>query len=160
MSLKFLKILLLLVFLTLLNPFNCPAQKSGKSVLPRVGTIKDYPATGLMVGCGNSYYYFAHHVQTPYNAEDFVFLSNGDGRRAFMNLNGRDTALTFIKHVVIKQQSYRTYYRWRKVSIIVSVEFPPEDKPYVAEDSENKMKIILRQGRSVKTIQAVGSADC
>jgi hypothetical protein len=30
-----------------------PARNS----LPRVGTIKDYPATGLMTGCGNWYYY-------------------------------------------------------------------------------------------------------
>jgi hypothetical protein len=66
-----------------------------KDVLPRVGTIKDYPATGLMTGCGNLYAYPVHRTSMAPDA--YVFLSSGDGSNAWMNLGGRDLRLQQIK---------------------------------------------------------------
>ena len=65
--------------------------------LPRVGTIKDYPATGLMTGCGNLYVYPASPAAGS-SPEAYVFLSRGDGGNAWMNLDGRDVRLRKSKH--------------------------------------------------------------
>src|SRR3954463_12990680 len=70
------------------------AQTPPQRSLPGVGTIKDYPATGLMTGCGNLY--FHKRGQKPTDAS-FVFLARGDGSNAWMNLNGRDVRLKQIK---------------------------------------------------------------
>jgi hypothetical protein len=61
-----------------------------QEVLPQVGTIKDYPATGLMTGCGNLYAYPLHRTNPA--PEAYVFLSRGDGSNAWINLDGRDLA--------------------------------------------------------------------
>lgn len=127
--------------------------------LPRVGTIKDYPATGLMTGCGNSYFYFAYQAKTP--GANYVFIANGDGRVAWMNLNGRDVRLKFVRSPKSKKSPFRTYYRWGKVSIeAVFEEFKPQGRPLAEDDPATSMKIILRQGRFVKTVRALGDGDC
>ena len=147
------------IALALVFPNAAQTQRSGKNRLPRVGTIKDYPATGLMAGCGNSYYYFEQRAKT--SAEDYVFISNGDGRIAWMNLGGRDVSLKLLKTPEFEKRPYRAYYRWKKISIVIFVEdFKPPDAPYEEGDSMFRMKITLRRGRFVKTIRAVGSADC
>jgi hypothetical protein len=158
MSQKIFRLILLLMLFQLSGVSYCHAQKSKKSVLPRIGTIRDYPATGLMTGCGNSYYYFAYQAKTP--GADYVFLSNGDGRIAWMNLNGRDTRLRFIRNRQSEVPPFRSFYRWRDVFITIAVEpFNPPDK-MSEDDPASKMKITLRRGRAVKTILAAGEADC
>jgi hypothetical protein len=158
MSQKIFRSILLLALFQLSSPFDCYAQKSKRPVLPRVGTIRDYPATGLATGCGNSYYYFAGQAKTP--GADYVFLANGDGRVAWMNLDGRDTRLRFIRNRRSKVPPFRTYYRWKDVFITIAVEPFNSPEKVAADDPLSKMKITLRHGRVVKTIIAAGEADC
>lgn len=133
--------------------FSQPANSS----LPRVGTIKDYPATGLMVGCGNLYYYKAADGNS--TTANYVFLSRGDGSHAWMNLNGRDVRLLQFKSGVGATRKLRGYfYRHRGVRITVEIE---EYTPPPGEiDHTNKMKITLRKGRAVRIVHAVGGSDC
>lgn len=135
------------------------APPKAKIRLPRVGTIRDYPATGLTAGCGNSYYYF--EGRTGRTGEDYVFIANRDGTIAWMNLDGRDVSLKLVEKPPSDEFPFQSVYRWKKVSIVVRVaDFKPPDAPYEEGDSMFRMNITLRRGRARKTIRAVGSADC
>jgi hypothetical protein len=136
------------------------AQTFGKGTIPRVGTIKDYPATGLMTGCGNLYVYKAADAKS--TDSNYVFLARGDGSNAWMNLNGRDVRLRQLKSKPRgKQNSHRLFYLYKDVRInIVFEDFKPEGVEITEGDPMFKMKITLRKGSSVRTIQAVGSSDC
>ena len=133
------------------------AQSAKTNSLPRVGTIKDYPATGLMTGCGNLYFYKAADANS--TTANYVFLSRGDGSHAWMNLNGRDVRLQQIKSGVGANRKLRGYfYRYRGVRITVEIE---DFTPQAGEiEHTNKMKITLRRGREVRIVQAVGGSDC
>jgi hypothetical protein len=131
------------------------AQTPTSNTLPRVGTIKDYPATGLMTGCGNLYFYKAADAES--TTANYVFLSRGDGSHAWMNLNGRDVRLRKIKSR--RDREFRRYsYRYRDVRITVEMEeyTPPPGQT----EHTSKMKITLRQGRRVRVVQALGGSDC
>lgn len=133
------------------------AQTPTRNSLPRVGTIKDYPATGLMTGCGNLYFYKAAHANS--TIANYVFLSRGDGSHAWMNLNGRDVRLLQFKSGVGASRKLRGYfYRHRGVRITVEVEeYTP---PAGAVEHTNKTKITLRRGGKVRIVRAVGGSDC
>jgi hypothetical protein len=133
------------------------AQTSTRNSLPKVGTIKNYPATGLMTGCGNLYFYKASDANS--RTDNYVFLSRGDGSHAWMNLNGRDVRLQQIKSGVGANRRLRGYfYRHRGVRITVEIEaYTPQ--PGETEHT-GKMKITFRRGRSVRVVQAVGGSDC
>ena len=132
------------------------AQTTNRS-RPRVGTIKDYPATGLMTGCGNLYFYKAADANS--STANYVFLSRGDGSHAWMNLNGRDVRLLQFKSGVRANRKLRGYfYRHRGVRITVEIEdYTP---PPGGTEHTSKMKITLRKGRAVRIVQAVGGSDC
>ena len=131
------------------------SQSPPRNSLPRVATIKDYPATGLMTGCGNLYFYKAADANS--TTANYVFLSRGDGSHAWMNLNGRDVRLRKIKSRADRE--FRRYsYRYRDVRI--TVEFAEYTAPAGETDHTSKMKITLRKGRTVRVVQAVGGSDC
>jgi hypothetical protein len=144
--------------------------------LPRVGTIKDYPATGLTVGCGNLYFYLASKARA--TDASYGFLSRGDGSNAWMNLNGRDVRLRQIKssaHTRRASSSHRKgatspenpptlirfSYRVGALRISVVIEdFKPRAADIEEGDSMFKMTITLRQGASVRVVHAIGDSDC
>jgi hypothetical protein len=123
--------------------------------LPRVGTIKDYPATGLMTGCGNLYFYPANKVDS--SSAAYVFIARGDGSDAWMNLGGRDVRLQQVKSRKPRQYSYRL----GTLHITVVIEnFKPESAPVAESDPMFRMKITLRRGQAVRIVRAVGDSDC
>src|SRR6185503_20997694 len=143
------------LFMCVLWPL-ASAQTTNNS-LPRVGTIKDYPATGLMTGCGNLYFYKAADANS--TTANYVFLSRGDGSHAWMNLNGHDVRLLQFKSGVRANRKLRGYfYRHRGVRITVEIEdyTPPPGET----EHTSKMKITLRRGGRVRIVQAVGGSDC
>ena len=129
--------------------------ETANPTLPRVGTIKDYPATGLMVGCGNLYFYKVADANS--TTANYVFLSRGDGSHAWMNLNGRDVLLRKIKSRGDRKFS-RYSYRYRDVHIFV--EFAEYTAPTGETDHTSKMTITLRRGGRVRIVRAVGGSDC
>jgi hypothetical protein len=137
--------------------YAAAAQTVQQNPLPKVETIKNYPATGLMTGCGNLYFYKAGQQNS--RAANYVFLSRGDGSHAWMNLNGRDVLLRRVKSAARgKQMSSRLSYRYGNVRITVDFEdLAPED---ASGDGNTRMKITLRNGRAVRVVKAVGSSDC
>lgn len=145
-------------------PVAVEAQTARRNVtrdgLPRVGTIKDYPATGLMTGCGNLYFYPAGRANPTSDA--YIFLARGDGSNAWMNLNGRDVRLQQIKSR--KRGSRQTqpfHYRFGKLRITVTIEaFKKESEAVNDDDPMAKMRITLRNGRTVRVVRAVGGSDC
>jgi hypothetical protein len=144
------------VLLACFLPITGTAQ-TANNTLPRVGTIKDYPATGLMTGCGNLYFYKT--VDANAGTDNYVFLSRGDGSHAWMNLNGRDVRLLQFKSGVGANRKIRGYfYRYRGVRITVEIESytPPPGET----DHTSKMKITLRKGRTIRIVQALGGSDC
>lgn len=151
-------------FIICILSFECAAQSKEQNpkrdVLPRVATIKDYPATGLMTGCGNLYFYPAS--QTDASKATYVFLARGDGSDAWMNLAGRDVRLRQIKSSTRENRKVRQFsYRFGELRISVLIErFKPNDKYASDDDFMLKMKITLRKGRAVRIVRAVGSADC
>lgn len=145
------------VLLMCLLPITGTAQTPTRNSLPRVGTIKDYPATGLMTGCGNLYFYKAADANS--TTANYVFLSRGDGSHAWMNLDGRDVRLLQFKSGVRANPRLRGYfYRHRGVRITVEIEdYTP---PAGETDHTHKMKITLRRGRNLRVVEAVGGSDC
>ena len=137
---------------------DCAAQNP--NLIPRVGTIKDYPATGLMTGCGNLYSYHASRAGT--SAADYVFLARGDGSHAWMNLGGRDVTLRQLKSLTRDNHRGSHYeYRFRDLRISVVIErFRPENDPGEENDPMFKMKITLRKGSAVRIVRIVGDSDC
>lgn len=132
------------------------AQTPTNNSLPRVGTIKDYPATGLMTGCGNVYVYKVADADS--STANYVFLSRGDGSHAWMNLNGRDVRLRQTKSAADAKRLRPDSYRYGNVHITV------ETKPFTPRAGRPehmfKMKITLRKGRAVRVVHAIGDADC
>lgn len=151
-------------FIICIVSFDCAAQSTQrhpkKDILPRVGTIKDYPATGLMTGCGNLYFYPASPAASSNDA--YVFLASGNGSNAWMNLGGRDVQLRQIKSLVRgKRKPQPYYYRWGNLRISVVIEpFKPESEPVAEGDPQLTMRITLRRGRAVRIVRAVGGSDC
>jgi len=146
---------LLLFILFADAPAQTQPRRPGRESLPRVGTIKDYPATGLMTGCGNLYFYPAARART--SGDAYIFLSRGDGSNAWMNLNGRDVRLRQIK----SRNPHRFYYRHGSLRITVLLEaFKPEKAAANDADFTSKMTITLRSGRAKRVVRAVGSSDC
>jgi hypothetical protein len=145
-------------------PVAVDAQTGRRSVtrdgLPRVGTIKDYPATGLMTGCGNLYFYPAGRANSTSDA--YIFLARGDGSNAWMNLNGRDVRLQQIKSRKRGNgQTQPFHYRVGKVRITVTVEaFKKENEAVNDDDPMARMRLTLRTGRAVRVLRAVGGSDC
>jgi len=136
----------------------CPvAFAQTNTSVPRVGTIKDYPATGLMTGCGNLYFYKASDAESP--TANYVFLSRGDGSHAWMNLNGRDVRLQQIKSGVRANPKLRGYF-YRHRGVRITVEMEEYTPPPGATEHTSKMKITFRRGRTVRIVQAVGGSDC
>ena len=129
-----------------------------KDRLPRVGVIKDYPATGMMTGCSNLYFVFPRKNKPL--EEEYVFLAHTDGD-GWMNLNGRDTRLTFLKTRITRkcgvETRWRYYYRAGATRIIVSI---TNNVRGSADDYPYAMIITLRKGSAVQRVKAVGSADC
>ncbi|HJR08198.1 MAG TPA: hypothetical protein VJ842_13130 [Pyrinomonadaceae bacterium] len=141
-------------------PFDCAAQgRSQKDGLPRIGTIKDYEATGLTVGCGNYYFHRPQEAKSP--GARYIFIARSDGSNAWMNLGGRDTRLQQIKSTARDGRKTRPLnYRLGRLRVSVLIEeLKPEDSP-AGEDFFLKMGITLRKGRAVRTARAIGYADC
>jgi len=132
------------------------AQTPARTSLPRVGTIKDYPATGLMTGCGNLYVYKTADADS--TTANYVFLSRGDGSHAWMNLNGRDVRLRITKSGAGTRRFRHHSYRYGNVHITVETKAftPRAGRP----EHMFKMKITLRKGRAVRVVHAIGDADC
>jgi len=132
------------------------AQTPTRNLLPRVGTIQDYPATGLMTGCGNVYVYKVADADS--STANYVFLSRGDGSHAWMNLNGRDVRLRKAKSSAGARRLRSDSYRYGNVHITVETkDFTPRaGRP----EHMFKMKITLRRGRAVRVVHAIGDADC
>jgi hypothetical protein len=152
-------LLIILCCAVLLFSFDCPAQinlkKTKKNVLPRVGAIKDYPATGLMVGCANYYFSLPNNIKS--EDESYVFLARAEGNDAWMNLNGRDVNLTQIKSGTREsRKSIRYGYSFGKTRIQVRI----KSRGDVPDDYTLQALITLRRNRSVRNIRAIGYSDC
>jgi hypothetical protein len=125
---------------------------------PRVGTIKDYPATGLMTGCGNLYSYPAKRAVGA-SPESYIFLSRAEGQGAWMNLDGRDVRLVLLKTTVwyegenIKRSRFD--YRAKAARISVFFKPPQKENPDIVE-----MTIMVQAGGTTRIYKAEGSSDC
>jgi hypothetical protein len=138
-----------------LVPIDGPAQSPRNRSLPRVGTIKDYPATGLMTGCGNLYVHQAGQAESD---STYVFLARADGSNAWMNLNGRDVRLKQLKSNARTRRGHA--YLYKNVRISVVIEDLTSKSRSVEADPMFRMKITLRKGNAVRTVKAAGNADC
>lgn len=138
---------------------ECAAQSSSRA-LPRVGTIKDFPATGLMTGCGNFYFYPARLTRSA--ADAYVFVARSDGGDAWMNLNGRDVRLRQIKSPARGNGFPRRFnYRFGETRISVTIEnFKGPEASAPDGDPMFQMRIIVRRRQAVRIVRADGSADC
>jgi hypothetical protein len=138
------------------NPASAQSRQRPSSL--KVGTINDYPATGLMTGCGNLYFFKAGAKMMDAN---YVFLARGDGSNAWMNLDGRDVRLRQIKSGNRGSQKPRGYsyaYGQTRVTVVIQ-DFKPNGD---GSESEHmyKMTITVRKGRAVRIVKAVGDSDC
>jgi hypothetical protein len=153
------------VFLVCVLAHDSNAQSTQRTApkngIPRVGTIKDYPATGLMTGCGNLFVYPASPTAGS-SPEAYLFLSRGDGGNAWMNLGGRDVRLRKVKSPANQKRNADSYY-YRigglRISVFIQA-FTPKDGDASNADMTFKMKITLRKGSAVRVVRATGSSDC
>ena len=141
---------------------ECAAQSRTKTrSLPRVGTIRDYPATGLTVGCANLYFVLPDEVKAI--GEDYVFLARSEGQNAWMNLNGRDVRLQQIKSPRRRNQTARPFkYRSGEVFIDVLIKNRESRNGSEGDDTDYFLEAIItiRKGRAARKIRALGYSDC
>lgn len=136
----------------------CTAQGSRQFSPPRIGEIKDYPATGLMTGCGNLYFFKAGARMTD---ATYVFLARGDGSNAWMNLDGRDVRLRQIKSAKGGSQKplrYTYVSGQTRVSVVIEDVKPKADG--AEPEHMYRMTIKVRKGSAVRVVHAVGDSDC
>jgi hypothetical protein len=144
-----LSVLLCCAFVVCIFSFDSSAQNKPQKTtvdrLPTVRTIKDYPATGLMTGCGNLYFYPATRHQS--SSAAYIFLAHGDGSNAWMNLRGHDVRLTQIKSLTKKNRTTRRYYyRLGELSVnVVIINSKPKTADAGEGDSRFQMTIALRR---------------
>ena len=142
------------ILATVLVAVMLPGSVASQARLPRVGLIKDYPATGLAVGCGNIY---SELPGTENNSGDkYVFLSRGDGSNAWMNLNGRDTNLRLVRTETDfaneKITNTSQVYRAGKTRVVVTFRH--------VDDEQVVMTIKLLNGKASRSFRAISSSDC
>lgn len=137
-------------------PPDCAARAADGGRAPRVGAIRDYPATGMMTGCGNSYFHLPHPAASD---TSLIFIAPGDGNFAWMNLDGRDTRVSLVRATTWYEREAGV--RWRRdyragATLITTV--------YVMDESDAdepiRMTITITRGRAARTVRVVGSADC
>jgi hypothetical protein len=126
--------------------------------LPTIGTIKDYPATGLMTGCGNTYAHFASDVKKGDAA--YVFLCGAEGDNAWMNLNGRDTRLKLLSAKVAEERDgppfrWRSEYAAGEIRITIDTTSRESD-----DDFTSAMKITVTAGKQTQVVDALAYSDC
>ena len=137
-------------------PPDCAARVAAGERAPRVGAIKDYPATGMMTGCGNAYFHFPRQAASD---TSLIFITPGDGNFAWMNLDGRDTRVSLVRATTWYEKEAGV--RWRRVyragaTFITTVYVMDES----GADEPIRMTITVRRGRATRTVRVVGSADC
>jgi hypothetical protein len=114
-----------------------------------------------MTGCANLYFYSAVVQTWPAN-NVYIFLARGDGSTAYVNLRGRDVHLQQIKSATRESRGLcRYYYRFGKLRVSIVIEnVKPDNAPVAGGDAAFKITITLRKGRALRTVRAVGDADC
>jgi hypothetical protein len=131
-----------------------PVFAASQSRVPRVGLIKDYPATGLTVGCGNIYSELPGTVNN--SGDKYVFLSRGDGGNAWMNLDGRDTNLRLMRTETdfSSERITNTRHIYRAGRTRIAVNFRHLDELQVI------MTIDVLNGTESRSFRAISSSDC
>jgi hypothetical protein len=139
-------------------PLDCAARAAGRrnGRAPRVGTIRDYPATGMMTGCGNAYFHFPRQAASDTN---LVFIAPGDGKFAWMNLDGRDTRVSLVRATTWyeKEAGVRWRHDYRAGATHITTVYVMDESD---ADEPIRMSITVRRGRAARTVRVVGSADC
>ena len=146
------------VLFCLSSPFvtQSTARQQRRNLLPRVGAIGklEEGTKNIGDGCGN-------HMLIPRNKSntyEFIFISSADGLIAWMNLNGRNLRLESVKTTLRNSRDGNAFARheYRLGRTLITVSF----LLYTDYISEYPAKIILRKGRAVRTIKAVGLPQC
>ena len=139
-------------------PFDCAARATErrKGRTPRVGTIKDYPATGMMTGCGNSYFHLPRQAASD---TSLIFIAPGEGNFAWMNLDGRDTRIRLLRTTTWYEKEVGVKWRhdYRAGATLISTVSVRDERDV---DNPVRMTITVRRGRAARTVRVVGSADC
>ena len=140
---------------SILSP-DCAARVAEAGRAPRVGTIKDYPATGMMTGCGNSYFHLPHQAASD---TSLIFIAPGDGNFAWMNLDGRDTRVSLLRAMTWyeKEAGVRWRHVYRAGATHITTVYVMDER---GADEPIRMTITVRRGRAARTVRVVGSADC
>ena len=140
------------------QPSSVSAGDTGSRRVVRVGTIKDYPATGLMSGCGNSYFHRSTDARN--SAAAYVFLCGPDGDNAWMNLNGRDTRLKLVFSKAI-DESHGPASRWHSEYVAGSTRITIETSRRESDDDFTlAAKISIGDGKDAHVVEALGYSDC
>ena len=127
--------------------------------LPLVKEIKDYPSTGFMTGCPNSYFVLPARVGK--SPQRYVFLVRADGKDAWMNLDGRDTRLRLLKTEFLRKAGVLTeeryLYRAGATRIRVQIRYVDSEQ---YEEYPLRLTITLSKGQRVRRVRALGFGDC
>jgi hypothetical protein len=147
--------IIMLCGLIYLAAMLCPAQRQSlKSVLPRVGKIRNDQSRGRDVeGCDS------HLLTFRKNADDLFFVSHPNGLDAWMNLDGHNVQLKLLKTTLYHLDEYgyanAVYeYRYRKINITIRLPLMTDYTTYVAA------KVLLRNGRSRRSLRAFAAPQC
>lgn len=150
---KILAILLCAVVLASAQAFG--QKPANENRLPRVGTVKRLRATVREFPEGWGNHFLKATKDSP--ADAYIFVGSRDDSPAWMNLDGRDVRLEFVKKI----EWYRHFHpfvrlEYRVGDLRVTVNF---DNPQNYFD-KYAARIVLRKGSAALTISAVGFAEC
>lgn len=133
-------------------------EPARQSRLPSVGTIQDYPATGLTTGCANLYFILPSDREKIGAA--YVWIAREDGDDAWMNLNGRDRRLIRLGAKSFRRPDgsvERWVARYRAGITRITVEIRTVE---TSDDYTMTAEITLRAGKQKRVVRAIGYSDC
>ncbi len=148
------------LFLSPLVSAQGPAQK--KRPGPRVGEIENLTKVSETVSCG---FYFQLPKQEEPGANRYVFISQPDGRDAWMNLDGRDVRLTLVRISPYPKERVgarrRIDYRaggGHRVLVETIVVGLSDENNY--EPTRFRVTLTIGKGGRKRVVRAVGYSGC
>ena len=138
-----------------------PAARRADS-RPRVGEIEDLSEVSRTVSCG---FYFQLPKKGEANPSRYVFISQVDGRDAWMNLDGRDTRLRLVRISPYPRERLgarrRIDYRAAggyEVLVRTVVDAVSDENNY--EPTRFRVTLTVSRGRARTVVTAVGYSGC
>jgi hypothetical protein len=152
----------ILSILIVAAPVCAQARRAARQSAPRVAEIADRSEVSRTVSCG---FYFELPKKVETGSNSYVFISQMNGREAWMNLDGRDVRLGLVRISPYPKERLgarrRIDYHARggyTVRVETTVVGLSDENNY--EPTRFHVRLTVSRGGRTRIVRAVGTAGC